>query len=343
MLLYIHIPFCDSKCHYCSFNSFTRNHHLKDSYINALLKQFDFELERFNVYKNIESVFIGGGTPSTLKPKHFEKIFNKIAPHLKENIEITVEANPNSATYDWLKEVKNLGVNRVSFGVQSFNDEKLKFLGRAHTSLEAIKAVENAKKCGFENISLDIIYDTKIDSKKLLKNDIDIAIKLPINHISAYALTIEENTIFENSFDVKKDDENLAYFIKEIIPFFQYEVSNFGFYRSSHNIGYWELKDYIGVGAGAVGFLKDKRFYPKRDLFEYIKNPLDIDIEHLNVNDLKTEKIFLGLRSVVGVDLDILDRDKVDILHKEGKIYIKNGKIFNKNFLLADEMALFLI
>ena len=346
MLLYIHIPFCDSKCHYCSFNSFTKNHHLKKDYIKALLKQLNFEFERFKVNKNIESVFIGGGTPSVLDVKYYEEIFKIVSPHFKDNIEITIEANPNSATYEWLKNIKEFGINRVSFGVQSFNDKKLKFLGRSHNSKDALKAINNAQKSGFENISIDIIYDTALDNKELLKKDIDLALSLPINHISAYSLTIEENTLFENKKDVKKSDENIGYFLKKIIPFEQYEVSNFGKYKCFHNIGYWKLKDYIGVGAGAVGFLKNKRFYPKNDLFEYIKDPLDIKVENLTQKEITVEKIFLGFRSFIGVDKKILNKDmekRAKILIKENKLYEKNGKIYNKNFFLADEISLFIL
>ncbi len=311
--------------------------------MDALLKQIDFEFKRFNVKKNsIESVFIGGGTPSTINPSLYEKLFLKIAPFLKKNIEITIEANPNSAKKEWLAGIKDLGVNRISFGVQSFNDDKLKFLGRAHNSQEAIKAVEDAFEIGIENISIDIIYDTKIDTKSLLKKDLDLAQKLPINHISAYSLTIEENTFFENK-DVKKDDENIGYFIKDNIKFPQYEVSNFGNFQSYHNKGYWQLKDYIGIGCGAVGFLKNERFYPNKDLYSYIKNPIYHTKEKLNENDLRIEKIFLGLRSIIGVEKELLDEKKIKILIEENKIYEKNNKIYNKNFFLADEIALFLI
>lgn len=349
MLLYIHIPFCDSKCFYCSFNSYTQKHYLKDDYIKALLKQIDFELKRFDVKKEeIETIFIGGGTPSVLQAKYYEKIFKKIEPFFKKDIEITIEANPNSAKYEWLKAVKDLGVNRVSFGVQSFDDNKLKFLGRAHNKKDAVAAVKNAFKAGFENISLDIIYESALDTKELLKKDIDLALSLPINHISAYALTLEENTPFFNKKEVKKDDESMGYFVAEMInkKFPQYEISNFGSYQSKHNLGYWRLKEYIGVGAGAVGFSKNQRFYTQNSLDEYIKNPTRVDIEHLSHNDLIVEKIFLGFRSIIGVKKDILNDEmikKADILIKNGKISEKNGKLYNKNFFLADEISLYII
>ncbi len=347
MLLYIHIPFCDSKCFYCSFNSYTKKHYLKKEYIKALLKQLDFELKK--IKKNeIESIFIGGGTPSTLEANYYEEIFKKIEPYLKKDIEITIEANPNSVKKEWLRDIKSLGLNRVSFGVQSFDEKKLKFLGRAHSSKEAISAVENAFSVGFENISIDLIYETILDTKELLEKDIKIALNLPINHISAYALTLEENTPFFNRKDVKKDDESLGYFIAGLITkkFPQYEISNFGLYKSKHNLGYWMLKDYIGVGAGAVGFYKNQRFYTQNSLEDYIKNPTKKEVENLTNEDLITEKIFLGFRSIVGVKKDLLNESmlkRAQILIKNGKIYEKDKKLYNKNLFLADEISLYIL
>lgn len=345
MLLYIHIPFCDSKCFYCNFNSFVTKDSLKDDYFKALLFQLEFELDKFK-NKKIETIFIGGGTPSSVSPKYFEKIFAKF----KNINEITIEANPNSATYEWLKEMSNLGVDRVSFGVQSFNEKKLKFLGRTHSQKEAINAVKNAYKLNIKNISIDLIYNSAIDTKVLLKNDLSLASSLPINHISAYSLTIEEGSKFEGKLSKAKEDEELTnFFIDELKNrgFFQYEISNYSRgYKSKHNLGYWSYKDYIGIGAGAVGFYKNRRFYPTKDLNEYINNPLNIEVESLSEIDIKMEKIFLGLRSEVGVNLTLFNEkelSRVKILIDEKKLYFKNEKIFNLNYLLSDELALFIM
>jgi len=346
VLLYLHIPFCDSKCFYCSFNSYTDLLHLKNEYMQALQSQLLYELERFQVEKNsIETIFIGGGTPSTVEPNLYEKFIDTLLPYLKKDVEFTTEANPNSATYEWIKAMKNLGVNRISFGVQSFDEKKLKYLGRNHSPKDAIKAIENAHKAGIKNISLDIIYDTVKDTKELLKNDLQIAFNLPINHISSYSLTIEKATKFYQEKTSPKDDENLAFwFVDEVKKRFpQYEISNFGNYRSKHNLGYWQLKDYIGIGSGAVGFLKNERFYPQTNVKKYLEDPTSHRVEKLSKQDLLTEKIFLGLRSEVGVETSLLPKDKVKLLLEEKKLYEKNSKIFNKNFFLADELALFLI
>ncbi len=318
--------------------------------MQAIIKQFDYEAKKFDLKKNsLKTVFIGGGTPSTVSPELYAPFFEKISKYFDEEIEITTEANPNSASSGWIKGMKELGINRVSFGVQSFDDNKLKYLGRNHSSKSAVKAIENAYNLGIKNISLDIIHDTKIDNKKLLKNDIDIAKKLPINHISSYSLSIEKDTKFYNIKETSKDNTNeQIWFYEEIehAGFPRYEVSNFGRYICKHNVGYWEHKDYIGIGAGAVGFKKDKRFYPYRNIEKYISNPIYQDIENISKIELKEEKIFLGLRSFVGFDKKILNEkesSRVDILIKEKKVTEKNSKIYNLDYLLSDEIALFIL
>ncbi len=350
MLLYIHIPFCDSKCHYCSFNSYINKTSLIKKYIQAICKQFIFEIKRFDIKeKAIETVFIGGGTPSVIPAVEYKTFFDLINKYLKNDIEITIEANPNSANLNWIKDIKELGVNRISFGVQSFDEKKLKYLGRNHSGKDAINAINNAKTAGFENISLDLIHGTKIDNKKLLKNDLQIAFSTPINHISTYHLSIEKGTLFYKTKEQTKEDiDEQIWFYDKIKErgFTQYEISNFGKYHSIHNLGYWSYKDYIGLGAGAVGFLKNKRFYPHKTIEKYIQEPLFWKEEKLSDDNIKTEKIFLGLRSDIGINEDILNTkeiEKIKILIDEDKIKLENGIIFNNNYLLSDEIALFIL
>jgi len=349
MLLYIHIPFCDSKCSYCAFNSYVDKFHLKKEYMHALKVQLQHELLRFHAEKkSIETIFIGGGTPSTVSPQLYQPIFELLKPYLQENIEITSEANPNSATYEWLEGMKKLGVNRISFGVQSFDKEKLKLLNRAHTPEQAINAVTNAAKVGFKNISLDLIYATLGDTKELLEHDINTAFTLPINHISAYALTIEEGTAFESKPQMSKEQLSLTNWLFGTIKengFEQYEISNFGTYKSTHNLGYWKYKNYMGVGAGAVGKLGLQRFYPSTVVEEYISNPCNVRIEELENEDKRIEQLFLGFRSCIGVDEKILTHEELKrskILVDEKKIYSNNGFFYNDNYLLADEITLFI-
>jgi oxygen-independent coproporphyrinogen-3 oxidase len=318
--------------------------------MQALEKQLTFELKRFNVKREqIETIFIGGGTPSTVSYELYEPIFELLKPLTKKGAEITTEANPNSATKAWLKGMYNLGVNRVSFGVQSFNEKKLKALNRAHSSQQAIEAVRDAHDIGYKNLSLDLIYNYQGDSIELLKSDIEEAFTLPINHISAYELTIEGGTKFASTPRVKQEDDELAFFVAKSIEekgFKQYEISNFGSYQSEHNKGYWQLKDYMGIGAGAVGFLKDIRYYPITDIDSYIDNPLNMQEEPLTEEELLTEKLFLGWRSNIGVAETILNeamKKQADFLVKKEKL-IKVGDIyFNENYFIADELVLFLL
>jgi len=316
----------------------------------ALEKQLKFELERFEVTEQtIETIFIGGGTPSTVNPLLYQPIFELLKPLIKNGVEITTEANPNSATKVWLAGMFELGVNRVSFGVQSFNAKKLKALNRSHSPQQAIKAIQTAHEIGFKNISLDLIYNYQGDTKGLLKSDIEHAFKLPINHISAYELTIEGGTKFASTPSVRQEDDELAFFVTKEIKkrgFRQYEISNFGTYQSEHNKGYWELKDYMGVGAGAVGFLKDRRYYPITDIELYIQETLNIHEEPLTKEELLTEKLFLGLRSNIGVDEKILDKEmkkRADFLVEKEKLVKENMIYKNINYFIADELVLYLL
>ena len=318
--------------------------------MKALHRQLVFELERFEAKENsIETLFIGGGTPSTVSPELYAPIFELLRPYLKNDAEITTEANPNSATEFWLSGMKALGVNRISFGVQSFDKKKLTELNRAHTPQQAKEAILNAHVLAFEHLSLDLIYNYRGDTKTLLENDIKQAFELPIDHISAYELTIEDGTKFSSTPEVRQEDENLAFFVAdEIIKrgFPAYEISNFGKYQSRHNKGYWELENYIGAGAGAVGFLKDTRFYPQTGIEAYINDPLKITEEHLSSDELLTERLFLGLRSNVGIEKSILTADmstKAKLLADEKKLTESRTHYFNKNYFLSDELALFIL
>ncbi len=318
--------------------------------MQSLLEQLKFELKRFDAKaKSIETLFIGGGTPSTVSPELYKPIFKLLYPYLIDNAEITTEANPNSATLAWLEGMKNLGVNRISFGVQSFDDKKLKFLNRAHNSQDAIRAINDAYHIGIKNISLDLIYATAMDTKELLDKDLKQAFALPINHISAYALTIEEGTAFQKTPEVAKEKLSLTNFVFGQIKkygFTQYEISNFGTYQSAHNLGYWQYKNYIGAGSGAVGCKDGVRYYPATDIDFYIQNPLHVSEENLSAEEQKAEKLFLGLRSRVGVDENVLNCEELqraELLTNERKLTKKDSRFFNPNYLLSDEIALFIL
>ncbi|MEA1914429.1 MAG: radical SAM family heme chaperone HemW [Campylobacterota bacterium] len=353
MLLYIHIPFCDSKCHYCAFNSYTDRFHLKSTYMNSLKKQLQHELRKNidNGNETVETIFIGGGTPSTVKVEEYQEIFKILTPYISNTKEITIEANPNSANKEWLRGIFDLGVNRISFGVQSFDDEKLKFLNRAHNTNMAISAIQYAHCIGFNHINCDIIYGTALDTQELLDNDLEHIKNLPIDHVSAYDLTIEEGTLFYNKPEVKKESVSLAVELFEklkIQGFKQYEISNFAKNdeaQSKHNLGYWAHKPYLGIGTGAVGCINNIRLYPSKNIEQYIVDPLDYEQEILSKEDVRIEKILLGLRSIIGVDLKLLSSDEmkyISLLKEDNKIIVDDEILYNNDYLLADEIALFI-
>jgi len=362
LLLYIHIPFCDSKCFYCAFNSYTTKNNLKTEYIDALKVQLKENILKYlkSSDKLLDTIFIGGGTPSTINASLYKDIFDMLKPYFSKGIEITSEANPNSATLRWQKQMFDLGVNRISFGVQSFNDKKLKFLGRNHNQNNAIKAIQNAKCIGFNSINCDIIYGVIGDNFELLKKDFDTILDLEVNHISAYSLIIEDDTKFslsEKSLSkvnksLKIDDEELSYRLFDYlnnIGFIQYEIANFAKNKeffSRHNFGYWEHKEYLGVGAGAVAYVNKKRQYSQTNIKEYIKNPNLVVTEEISDKDIKSEKVLLGFRSNVGVDIELFSDNelkKIYDLLKIDKVCIIKNRVYNNNFLLADEVTLYIL
>ena len=352
MLLYLHIPFCDSKCNYCAFNSYVGLYNLKEQYMNALVKHLKYELIQQKITK-FKTIFIGGGTPSCVDSKYYKELFNVLNKYIDNTTEITTEANPNSATNIWQKDMFDYGVNRISFGVQSFDNNKLDFLARNHNKDDAINAINNAKDIGYKHINCDIIYDTKLDTKILIKNDLEIISKLPIDHISAYSLTLEEGTLFYNKSDVKVEDENMARYIfatLEKFGFSQYEISNFAKNinsRCKHNIGYWEYEQYLGIGCGAVGCYNNQRTYTYKDVQKYIDNACEYEtIEVLNKDDILMEKTLLGLRCIIGCDISlysIAQQQKIQILNDNNKIKIINNRLYAIDFMLADELSLYIL
>ena len=340
------MPFCESKCPYCAFGSSDDEFSKAGAYFKALCLDLNFQLKSQNV-KEISTIFFGGGTPSAVNAKLYDEIFSILAPLCTPETEITLEANPNSANLSWLKYIKNLGANRISFGAQSFFEDKLKFLGRIHSKEQIFKAVENAHAAGFKSINLDLIYDTKFDTKKRLLAEVENLKSLAITHLSAYSLTLEENTPFAGKKSYKKDSDTLSKFMIEQIGragFKKYEISNFG-EICKHNLGYWQGKNYLGVGAFSVGFKDAIRYYAKSSIDAYITQPTHREKEILSQSELTREHIFLGLRSIVGVEagrLNEVQKKRANLLVENEKLLFKNGKFYNPNFLLSDEIALFI-
>ncbi len=312
-------------------------------YVDALILQLESQLVAMET-KKLRSVYFGGGTPSLLKIADFEKIFKKIVPYIDKNTEITIEANPSSWNQEKAKAVFSMGANRLSLGVQSLDDKKLSFLSRVHDSKSALKAYEYSISAGFSNISVDFMYDTPFDDEVFIKKELANFISLDAAHISAYSLTIEEGTPFEKNGVKTRYDANAAQSIAEQIKkagYEHYEVASFGRIRSRHNFGYWEYRPYIGVGAGAVGFDGERRIYPHTKIEDYVKNPVFAETEELSSDDMRAEKILLGLRSAVGVDKSLLvDKgDTVQMLVKNSLLSESGERVYCMDFFLADEIA----
>jgi oxygen-independent coproporphyrinogen-3 oxidase len=336
--LYIHIPFCESKCPYCAFESSANQKVDYKEYVNAIVKTLPNDT-------NFQTVYFGGGTPSVIPAQLYVPLLKRFA----NAVEITVEANPSSATFEWLKSIKELGANRISIGVQSVREDKLKLLGRVHSVQMAKDAVINAAKVGFTRISVDFIYDTALDSPQSIEKELDEILSLPIDHISLYALTIEENTPFYKTPTVQKTNEDSAFLIAKKLAdakFEHYEVASFGKTKSIHNLGYWQGSNYVGLGFGAVGFDGVKRYKSAaKNIADYIKNPFAIEYENITEDERRFEQIFLGLRSIVGVNKNLLSNaglENAQLLVNDGRLEFNDGIFYNKNFWISDEIAIFL-
>lgn len=343
--LYVHIPFCLSKCKYCDFYSAVVKDIQQEEYFDALEKELLLVSEN-DIWKGrpLLSVYFGGGTPSLISPKYYKKFLGTVNNcfTFNDNIEITLEANPKTLSKKNLFEYKEAGINRISLGAQSFNDNILNFLGRSHTSNDTIQSVELIKESGVNNISLDFIYG--IPNQKLcdVRNDLDIIKKLDITHVSFYSLIIEEKTVFgkmKTQGKIKEcDDELFIKFDNEIINslelcgFERYEISNYAKNQmySKHNMAYWDYNDFLGIGAGAYsGFSKynednlinsSVRYSNQRSFKKYIeciKNNQSAIIFYED-NDSKTamfEYIMLSLRKLTGLNFD-------DFYQKFGKNFL---------------------
>ena len=280
--LYVHIPFCAKKCFYCDFNSYeiTRKDE-KSIYIKNLIKEMEFYKEEI-VGKDIDTIFIGGGTPSILNENEIKFLFNDIKNNfnIKKNAEITMECNPGTLTLEKLRVMKECGVNRLSIGLQAVQNHHLNYIGRIHTYEEFEKNYNQAKEVGFENINIDLMYALPNQSREDWMESLEKVVKLNPTHISAYSLILEEDTELFNMYERKEfklldedtDIEMYEYTINYLKSngYNQYEISNYAKegYECKHNILYWKCKNYVGLGASASGFLNGARYSNLCDLNE---------------------------------------------------------------------------
>lgn len=317
--LYVHIPFCKSKCVYCGFYS-TVNHRETERFLSALSEEIDLRSTAAEG-ATFRTIYFGGGTPSLLQPSQLQHILDNIHRHydIDPDAEITIEANPEQLTSDYCKELKTLGFNRISIGIQSFHDEILQFLGRKHTAKEAMQAVENAHNAGFDNISIDLIYGVNERDNTLWLKELETAFTLPIRHFSAYALTVEENSLLYRRIRQHKTvepDEDLASvqytILTEMVEksaLAQYEVSNFAVkgWESRHNSAYWDRTPYLGLGPAAHSFDGTHRSWNAPTLPDYFaqigqRKPFH-ERETLTDTDRYNEYLLLRLRTRAGIDL----------------------------------------
>ena len=352
--VYIHIPFCKSKCKYCSFVSYvTEDEH--DVYIRSLLREIDF----FYRGETLKTLYFGGGTPSLLNIKDVAKIINKFII-IPDFCEITFEMNPDDSDRGYLRKLRDLGVNRISLGAQTFDDGILESIGRRHNSKQIIEAIEDVKSAGFNNISLDLIYGLPGQSTEMLKNDLEMVAKLGIQHVSTYGLKIEEPSYFASYPPEKLPDDDtqadMYIMVNEFLEgngFKRYEISNFSKpkFESKHNLNYWNNKEYYGFGASAHGYRYGVRYSNRVELDDYIRHPIKKATEHyVTPKEKFEEEIFLGFRRECGINTESIkkkyytdfDEKFASVLEKYSPEYIEKTdegwKLTLKGVLLSNQI-----
>ena len=329
--LYIHIPFCKQRCSYCAFYS-TTLYNIKESYVNALCKELVMRKD-YTDGETIETIYLGGGTPSTLSMEQLKKICDTIYATytVSSTPEVTIECNPDDLTPEFLAQLKQLPFNRISMGVQSFNDTQLKRLGRRHNAEKARQAVKNAREAGYDNISIDLIFALPGSTIADWKHDLDSAIELRPDHISAYNLTYEEGTpmhraLERGDFAELSEEENIEQFqlliakLKEA-GYRHYEISNFAQpgRESRHNGSYWNDTPYIGCGAAAHSYNGTSRQWNIADIQEYIagieSGTPSFEIEHLSEEERYNDTILTRLRTAKGIPLEWMKENFSDRLN----------------------------
>jgi len=362
--IYLHIPYCKQKCSYCNFH-FSTNLINKNSMVEAMIKELELRKNEL-INQTVETIYFGGGTPTLLTISEIKSLLEKIKQLFKvENeVEITLEANPDDLNEVFLTEIYDLGINRLSIGIQSFFEEDLKLMNRIHSSKEAENCVILAQKVGFKNISIDLIYGIQTSNFENWKINVQKAIDLNVSHISSYALTIEEKTELYSKIKAGKiasinEDEQFIqfdYLQKTLLKngFNHYEISNFGkenFY-SKHNTSYWKGKTYLGIGASAHSFdgIKTRKWNVSNNSMYLKKIQNDenaFESEILSENEQFNELIMIGLRTEFGINLSILESKFPESIQQQFKKKLENLKHFNyfeieKNHLLLKKEFWFL-
>ena len=352
--LYLHIPFCKVKCHYCDFH-FSVKHNNKIEMIDAMC----LEIERQNAYlsgEQVETIYFGGGTPSLLTFNDFSQLLSVVNTNFEvvSNVEVTVECNPDDITAQKLTEFKTLGINRLSIGIQSFDSEQLAFLNRAHNADEALNAIKMAKEAGFTNITIDLIYGLPNTDLQYWQRQVETAIVLNVSHISSYCLTFETQTVFGNWLKKGKiqplaDEQSLDQFklltsALQSAGYEHYEISNFAKNGviSKHNSSYWLAKKYLGIGPSAHSFNGVSRQWNIANNIKYIQhinnNVVHYELELLTDLDRFNEYILTRLRTKWGIDLKEIKREFPDMTEQimpKLKAFIASGTLTKANDVIT--------
>ncbi len=366
--LYIHIPFCRQACYYCDFH-FSTNLSYRKEMVQAMTREINIQ-SSYLEDNTLQSVYFGGGTPSILDIAQLERLLHEISSifHIENEAEITLEANPDDLSPGKLNDLRALGINRLSIGIQSFNDRALQFLHRAHTADEALQSVDNARRAGFDNISIDLMFAVPGFSIETLKEDLRQAVLLATEHISIYNLTIEEKTVFGNWQKKGRltpvDDDDSAGQFELIIStledkgYEQYEISNFcrdGHY-AVHNSAYWKNTPYLGIGPGAHSYDGKNRMHNVANNHLYMKaidkGVVPLTMEKFDKKSWANDYILTALRTKWGCDLKLLyefsgyklpesHEKEIEKMRSEGLLYLKQNKLFltRKGRFLADSIT----
>lgn len=326
--IYIHIPFCKSKCYYCDFTSYTNRCEQIEGYIQEVIR----EMEQYDLSKyNVTTIYIGGGTPSYIDERYIKQLLEELKKRLKENqtkwgaIEITIEVNPGTVTKNKMETYRQAGVNRVSIGLQSTNDALLKQIGRIHNYQEFLEAYQLVKEAGFENINVDLMIGLPNQTIEDIKQSLKEIEKLSPNHVSVYSLIVEEDTKMEElirkgnlELPEEETERQMYWYVKnklELNGYKHYEISNFAKTgkESKHNVNCWEQKEYIGLGATAHSYLNGIRYsnsdFPEEGQWCYSNKCIE---EKQTLEDKKKEYMLLGLRKIEGVSIQKFKEKYVD-------------------------------
>jgi len=365
--IYIHIPFCKHACHYCDFH-FSTSLKYQKKLINSINKEIEIQ-KNYLQKTTIKSIYIGGGTPSIIKSKEIHKMLTNIKKHYKvdEHTEITVECNPDDITKNKLNDYKKIGINRISLGVQSFNNKHLEFSNRTHNAQQAIKSIELILEKKFKNFSIDLIYGFPNMTPEEWEKNLEIFLKYKIPHLSAYCLTIEKKTVFYKyqkeekikELNQKKLINMFLYMIKKLEKnnYKQYEISNFSLrnHHSIHNSNYWKQKKYLGIGPSAHSYNKHSRQWNISNNIKYInyikKNIIPFKVEKLSEKNKFNEYLLTSIRTSEGVNKNFINKNfnsklnsfleqKLKTIPKGFIINNKNNiKLTNKGKCFADKIT----